>query len=133
VTRRSAILCVDDEPNILALRSALLGMAGYKVHVAKDGRTALEIFRNEPIDLVVLDYDMPGMTGDNVAKEMRHLRKDVPLLLVTAFHDLPATCTSIFDATVVKGDAPTVLLDKISSLLGGAPVMAHSNRITLAI
>src|SRR4051812_16626229 len=58
VTRRSAILCVDDEPNILALRSALLGMAGYKVHIAKDGRSGLEIFRNQPVDLVVLDYDM---------------------------------------------------------------------------
>jgi len=92
-------------------------MAGYKVHIAKDGRSGLEIFRNQPIDLVVLDYDIPGMMGDEVAKEMRRLRKDVPLLLVTAFHDLPATCTSMFDATVVKGEAPTLLLEKISSLL----------------
>jgi len=64
-------------------------MAGYKVHVAKDGEIGLEIFRNELVDLVVLDYDMPGMMGDDVAREMRRLRKDVPLLLVTAFHDLP--------------------------------------------
>jgi len=130
VTRRSAILCVDDEPNILALRSQLLGIAGYKVHVAKDGAIGLEIFRNELVDLVVLDYDMPGMMGDDVAQEMRRLRKDVPILLVTAFPDLPATCTSIFDATVVKGESPTLLLEKITSLLRGAPVPAHSNQIT---
>jgi len=67
------VLCVDDEPNILAVRSALLGMAGYKVHVAKDGQIGLEIFRNQPVDLVVLDYDMPGMMGDEVAREMRRL------------------------------------------------------------
>ena len=69
------------------------------------------------MDLVVLDYDMPGIMGDVVAKEMRRLRKDVPLLLVTAFHDLPVTCTSIFDATLVKGESPTVLLEQIGSLL----------------
>lgn len=131
MTRRCTILCVDDEPNILSLRSALLGMAGYKVHVAKDGEIGLEIFRNELVDLVVLDYDMPGMMGDDVAREMRRLRKDVPLLLVTAFHDLPATCTSIFDATVAKGESPTLLLEKITTLLRGAPVPAHSNQITL--
>jgi len=118
VTRPSAtVLCVDDEPNILALRDGLLSMAGYKVHVAKDGEIGLEIFRHEPVDLVVLDYDMPGLMGDTVAKEMRRLRKDVPLLLVTAFHDLPVTCTSIFDATLVKGESPTILLEQISSLL----------------
>jgi len=100
------------------------------VHVAKDGAIGLEIFRNELVDLVVLDYDMPGMTGDDVAQEMRRLRKDVPILLVTAFPDLPATCTSIFDATVVKGESPTLLLEKITSLLRGAPVPAHSNQIT---
>jgi DNA-binding response OmpR family regulator len=92
-------------------------MAGYKVHVAKDGRIGLEIFRRERVDVVVLDYDMPGMMGDDLAREMRRLRNDVPLLLVTAFHDLPASCTSIFDATVVKGESPTLLLEQISSLL----------------
>jgi len=118
VPRRSAtVLCVDDEPNILALRSALLGRAGYRVHVAKDGKIGLEIFRNKPVDLVVLDYEMPGMMGDDVAKQMRRLRKDVPLLLVTAFHNLPASCTSIFDATVLKGESPTLLLEEISRLL----------------
>jgi len=92
-------------------------MAGYRVHAAIDGQIGLEIFRHEPVDLVVLDYDMPGLMGDDVAKEMRRLRKDVPLLLVTAFQDLPVTCTSIFDATLIKGESPTVLLEQISSLL----------------
>jgi len=111
------VLCVDDEPNILAVRSALLGMAGYKVHVAKDGQIGLEIFRNQPVDLVVLDYDMPGMMGDEVAREMRRLRNNVPLLLVTAFQDLPSACTSAFDEILLKGESPTMLLEKITSLV----------------
>jgi DNA-binding response OmpR family regulator len=101
------------------------------VHVAKDGEIGLEIFRNRLVDLVILDYDMPGMMGDNVAKEMRRLRKDVPLLLVTAFQDLPATCTSIFDATVVKGESPTLLLETITSLLPEPQGLDQSDLMTL--
>jgi DNA-binding response OmpR family regulator len=116
VIRRS-ILCVDDEPNVLILRRTLLGNAGYKVHVAEDGEKGLEVFRNESVDLVVLDYKMPRMLGDEVAREMRRLRRDVPLLLVTAFHDLPTTCTSVFDGVILKGEAPEVLLTRIKQLL----------------
>jgi len=87
-----SVLCVDDEPNVLVLRRTLLANAGYKVHVAEDGETGLEIFRNESVDLVVLGYKMPKMLGDEVAREMRRLRQSVPLLLVTAFHDLPTAC-----------------------------------------
>jgi CheY-like chemotaxis protein len=60
---RFAILCVDDEPNVLVLRRTLLAQAGYRVYVAEDGEKGLEIFRNETIDLVVLDYKMPGNVG----------------------------------------------------------------------
>ena len=112
-----AILCIDDEANILVLRFAMLAGAGYGVHVAKNGERGLEIFRNEPVDLVVLDYKMPGMLGDEVAREMRSVRPEVPLLLVTAFHDLPTACTSVFDGVTLKGDSPDILLASIDNLL----------------
>jgi len=83
----------------------------------EDGERGLTIFRNEPIDLVVLDYKMPRMLGDEVAREMRRVRRSVPLLLVTAFHDLPTTCTSVFDGVILKGDSPEVLLARIKELL----------------
>jgi CheY-like chemotaxis protein len=117
--QKPSILCVDDEPNVLALRRALLGNAGYKVHIAEDGEKGLAIFRNEDIDLAVVDYKMPGMLGDEVAREMRRLRSHVPLLLVTAYHDLPWNCTSVFNATVLKGESPTVLLEQVKVLLAG--------------
>ena len=116
---KASILCVDDEPNVLVLRRTLLGKAGYKVHLAEDGEKGLAIFRNEDIDLAVVDYKMPGMLGDEVAREMRRLRSHVPLLLVTAYHDLPWNCTSVFNATVLKGESPTVLLEQIKVLLSG--------------
>src|SRR4051812_17232453 len=112
-----ALLCVDDEPNVLILRRTLLGNAGYRVYVAEDGEKGLEIFRNEAIDLAILDYKMPGMLGDEVARQMRQHRHLVPLLLVTAFQDLPASCTSVFDGVILKGEEPSVLLNRIKTLL----------------
>ena len=60
---------------------------------------------------------MPRMLGDEVAREMRRVRREIPLLLVTAFHDLPTRCTSVFDGVILKGEAPTVLLSRIRDLL----------------
>src|SRR3954463_6471405 len=111
------ILCVDDEPNVLVLRKVLLGSAGYEVLVAEEGQGGLKVFRDTHVDVVVLDYKMPGMTGDEVAREMRRLRPSVPLLLVTAYMDLPARCTAIFDSVVVKGESPLRLLEEIGLAL----------------
>jgi PAS domain S-box-containing protein len=111
------ILCVDDEPNVLVLRKVLLGSAGYDVLVAEEGQSGLKVFRDTHVDVVVLDYKMPGMTGDEVAREMRRIRPSVPLLLVTAYVDLPARCTAIFDSVVVKGESPLRLLEEIGLAL----------------
>ena len=70
------ILCVDDEPNVLTLRKVLLGSAGYEVLVAEEGQSGLRVFRETNVDVVVLDYKMPGMTGDEVAREMRSVVGD---------------------------------------------------------
>ena len=62
------ILSVDDEPAILYMREILLQTEGYEVLSAADGEHALTIFDAQPIDLVLLDYLMPGMDGSAVAE-----------------------------------------------------------------
>ena len=111
------ILCVDDEPNVLALRKVLLGAAGYDVLVAEDGKLGLNAFREHAVDAAVLDYKMPGMMGDELGREMRKLRPNVPLLLVTAYLDLPAHCVVMFDAVITKGESPLRLLQEIELAL----------------
>ena len=69
--RRPLILCVDDEFNGLEGRKMLLEDAGYKVLVATTGADALQLFASHPVDLVLLDYHMPGMNGDVVAEHMK--------------------------------------------------------------
>ena len=62
------VLCVDDERVGLHVRKLLLERSGYKVITAHDGKSGLTLFEENPVDAVVLDYAMPGLTGAQVAK-----------------------------------------------------------------
>jgi CheY-like chemotaxis protein len=76
------ILSVDDEPGILSSREWLLQHEGYHVLNAMEGEQALKLFQENPVDMVLLDYLMPGMDGGVVAQEMKRLRPDVPVIII---------------------------------------------------
>ena len=111
------VLCVDDEVVGLHVRKILLERAGYKVLTAADGMIGLELFANEPVEAVILDYSMPGMHGGEVAAKMRATKPEIPILLLSAYLGLPAEVTSLVDLYMTKGEGPPILLQKISSLL----------------
>ena len=118
---KSLILCIDDEALGLQIRKAVLERAGYRVITAMDGPTGLSFFAQENIDAVVLDYAMPSMSGADVAKEMRRIRKDVPILLLSAYVNLPPDVMGIVDLTILKGDGPETLLAKVREMLAEEP------------
>ncbi|WP_263366027.1 response regulator [Edaphobacter bradus] len=111
------ILCVDDELVGLRVRKMLLERAGYRVLTAIDGTSGLEIFKNEPVEAVVLDYSMPGMHGGQVASLMRQVKPKIPILLLSAYIGLPAEVTSLVDLYMTKGEGAPILLNKLASLL----------------
>jgi CheY-like chemotaxis protein len=111
------VLCVDDEVMGLKIRKILLERAGYRVLTASDGPSGLEIFSAEPVEVVVLDYSMPGMHGGEVAVRMRQTKPQVPILLLSAYIGLSAEVTSLVDLYMTKGEGAPVLLEKLSSLL----------------
>jgi CheY-like chemotaxis protein len=111
------ILCIDDEELGLRVRGIVLERAGYRVLTATDGATGLEIFGREQVEGVVLDYFMPGMNGSEVATELRRLRPEVPIILLSAYINLPAEVLRMVDWTILKGDGPEVLLAKVRELL----------------
>jgi len=84
------LLFVDDEESLVVLGKEMLETLGYTVRTASRSREALEIFSLNPgeFDLVVTDLTMPGLTGVELAKKLRELRADVPLLLCTGYNDL---------------------------------------------
>jgi CheY-like chemotaxis protein len=111
------VLCVDDELVGLRVRKILLERAGYRVLTALDGAAGLDIFANEPVEAVILDYSMPGMHGGEVAARMRQVKPEVPILLLSAYIGLPAEVTSLVDLYMTKGEGAPILLRKLGSLL----------------
>jgi two-component system, OmpR family, KDP operon response regulator KdpE len=76
------VLAVDDDEQILrALRTSLKGR-GYDVRTASNGETALDILRNEKVDVVLLDLGLPGIDGHEVIRQARAWR-DVPIIVLT--------------------------------------------------
>ena len=110
------ILSVDDEPGILASRQLILENEGYEVLSATDGEQALRMFAGQPVDLVLLDYVMPGMDGGAVAKEIKNHNPQVPIVLVTASPVEEQTLGCV-DCFISKGEGPALLLVKIKQLL----------------
>src|SRR5580693_5612050 len=111
------IMCIDDEALGLQIRKAVLERDGYRVLPALDGSSGLNLFAGEPVEGVILDYFMPGMDGGQVAVAMRRQRPEVPILLLSAYVNLPQDVVTMVDFTVLKGEGPTELLSKVRSML----------------
>jgi CheY-like chemotaxis protein len=89
--RRLKVLLVDDDHLVLRSTSEMLEDFGHEVLSAPSGEGALDILRARvtPIDLVIADHMMPGMTGLQLAREVRALRPGLPVLLATGYGELP--------------------------------------------
>lgn len=111
------VLCVDDEKIGLRVRKIMLESHGFKVLTANSGVQGLSIFDDHSIDLVVLDYYMPGLNGGDVAAEMRRRRPEVPIIFLSAYFSLPPAALELANAFITKGDPPDVLIKKIKQLV----------------
>ncbi len=111
------VLCVDDETIGLQVRRLLLERAGYRVLTAPDGYSGLDVFAREPVEAVVLDFAMPGMSGGEVARRMRQVKPHVPILMLSAYTSLPAEVTETVDLAMTKGEGAPALLTNLGSLI----------------
>lgn len=84
------ILLVDDDGLVCSTTASLLADLGHQVHAAPSGKAALEILRSgAAVDLVLTDQAMPGMTGLQLAAQIREAWPEMPILLTTGYADLP--------------------------------------------
>ncbi len=82
------VLVVDDEKNYLVVLEELLLEDGYQVVTAGSGPEAMEIVRNTPVDTVLTDIKMPGMSGIDLLDNLRTLDSDLPVILMTAYAEV---------------------------------------------
>lgn len=115
--RKATILCVDDHWNGLIGRKMLLESNGYEVIEATGGPESLKLFRSCPIDAVVLDYQMPGMSGDIVAARMKNLKPQVPIMLLSAYGPLPEKKLKSVDTFLSKSQPAETLLSSLREMI----------------
>ncbi len=77
------ILVVEDEPELANVLRGYLERAGFRVQTAYEGVAAVSMYRHDPADLVLLDLNLPGMDGLEVARQLRRT-SSVPIVMVTA-------------------------------------------------
>jgi DNA-binding NtrC family response regulator len=77
------ILIIDDEIHILLMLKKMLERAGYEIDIASNGQEGLEIFRNDPPDLVITDIIMPEKEGLETIREMKKEQPDIKILAMS--------------------------------------------------
>jgi len=115
--KKPTILCIDDYENSLIGRQMLLEGEGYDVVSATDWRNGLQLFASRAIDEVVLDYGMPGMTGDVIASHMKQIKPTVPILMVSGDGPLPRDKLKPVEAFLPKMEPIASFLATVKLLL----------------
>ena len=112
------ILLIDDEENILMLYQQELLEDGYQVLTAQNAREGIDKIKAEPFDLVVMDIRMPAMDGLEALGRILGLKKDIPVILNTAYSNYKDDFMSwAADAYVVKSSDLTQLKTTIREVL----------------
>lgn len=78
------ILLVDDDPDCLDAVDQILRREGYETLPVGEGRLALEAMATTNIDLAIVDFDLPDMDGLHVLYEIKRMRRDLPVIIMTA-------------------------------------------------
>ena len=95
------ILLVDDDTSLLKLLSIRLEAEGYRVQTAESGEEAIQVLRNEPIELMVTDLRMDGISGMELFGQVRHFYPGLPVIIMSAQGTIPeavaATQKGVFE------------------------------------
>jgi CheY-like chemotaxis protein len=119
------VLIVDDDPTLRRAITSLLDQAGYRTEQASDGAEALRKLQQQPIDLLLLDINLPGMNGLDVLAQTRHQAAPPRVVVMTA-DDTPETLLRSFRGQahrfIRKPFAPRRIVEVANDVLAAPPV-----------
>ncbi len=95
---RTTVFYVDDNAKSSRLLSSVLEECGFRVIAKNDPLEALALCKRTYFDLALLDYEMPAMSGSQLAQEIKYLVPDVPVVLISGRSSLPSTELAFVDA-----------------------------------
>jgi len=114
----AVLLCIDDNEDVLECEKSFLESFGYSVLTAASGGKGLELASKHSVDVVILDYFMPEMNGQEVAIEMRRLKPQAPIIMLSGAVDIPEQALKWVDAFIAKDCLASQLLPTIAQLYG---------------
>jgi len=85
---KKQLLIIDDDPKAAHLMERFLNGDIYQCHIFQNPTLALDFFRLHDVDLVITDMLMPDLNGSEVLKQIRHINKQIPVIIITAFSNL---------------------------------------------
>jgi CheY-like chemotaxis protein len=104
------LLCIDDLPQALELRKATLESHGYCVKIASSGYTAMKMLEETSVAAVLLEYKQEGMDAEAVACHIKQRFPNLPIILLSAYSEMPERILWLVDEYVMKSELPERLV-----------------------
>ncbi|HSB79289.1 MAG TPA: sigma-54 dependent transcriptional regulator [Candidatus Methylomirabilis sp.] len=130
------ILVVDDEAAQRDILAGFLRKQGYEVREAASGPAALDLLRTEPVDLVLTDVRMPGMSGLDLLREARALNYELPVVVLTAYGSITDAVTAMREGAVDYLSKPVDLdavLHRVRKIFDGQRLVAENRALREAL
>lgn len=101
--RDVSLLIAEDGEDIINIMDRTFQMLVKNIYLAKDGQEALELFKNNTVDVVITDLRMPNMNGVDLIKHIRQINQDVKIIVISAYkEDLPQEQANMVSAVFEK-------------------------------
>jgi len=107
------VLCIDDRPQLLELRKAVLQSHGYRVKMALSGHVAMKMLAEAPVDAVLLEYKSEGLDAEAVACHLKLRFPSIPIILLSAYACMPERILWLVDEYVMRSELSERLLPAI--------------------
>jgi CheY-like chemotaxis protein len=128
----TTVFYVDDNPRCRRWLGSVLTECGFEMITASDPVDALRRCKKLSFDLALLDYQMPSLTGPQLAQEIKFLAPDIPIVLISGYPILPAQDLVFVDAHFGRGTSLDDLVDTMRRLTNSKPPIKVSPRFAAA-
>jgi len=125
---RTTVFYVDDNPKSSRLLTSVLEGCGFRVVSVHDPVEALGLCKRTSFDVALLDYEMPGMTGSQLAQEIKFMVPDAPVVLISGYAALPPTELVFVDAHFGLGTTLDDLLWTMRTLARTELLLSSNHR-----
>jgi DNA-binding NtrC family response regulator len=116
----ATLLCIDDNPHLLELRKATLESYGYCIEVASSSYAAMEILKKAAVGAVLLEYKQQGLDAEAVACHIKRQFPQLPVILLSAYSEIPERILWLVDGYVMKSELPDGLVRIVQSTIRSA-------------